>query len=252
MSDMQGATNKQSLPGFAVLSGNMLKLIAALSMLIDHIGVILLPQLRVLRILGRLAFPIFSFMITEGCRYTRNRWRYFATVLATGLVCQAGLWIYDPGAKLNVLLTFSLSILLVYALQYFKQALQRDISPLRQYLCIFPLLLALVLMLLLAHFVRIEYGAGGCLLALFPAILHPVERGARGYAEDQLAPLLLFSMGLVLHCLMLGGLQWWSLFSLPLLFLYSGKRGKWKGKAFFYLFYPLHILILEGLALLLG
>lgn len=45
------------------LSGNALKLIAALTMLIDHIGVILLPNVAILRVIGRLAFPIYAFMI---------------------------------------------------------------------------------------------------------------------------------------------------------------------------------------------
>ena len=56
-----------------ILNGNHLKLIAAFSMLLDHAGILLFPQIRMLRIIGRLAYPIFAFMIAEGCRYTKNK-----------------------------------------------------------------------------------------------------------------------------------------------------------------------------------
>ena len=57
------------------LSGNQLKIIAAISMTVDHLGFILFPSLIILRIIGRIAFPIFAYMIAEGCRYTKNEKR---------------------------------------------------------------------------------------------------------------------------------------------------------------------------------
>ena len=62
------------------LTNNQLKIIAMLAMLSDHIGKVLLPQYQILQIIGRLAFPIFAFMIAEGCFYTKNKVRYFLTV----------------------------------------------------------------------------------------------------------------------------------------------------------------------------
>ena len=70
-----------------VLDGNQLKLIAAFAMLLDHMGVLLFPQVRLLRILGRLAYPVFAFMIAEGCRYTKNKLRYFLLVFGLGTGC---------------------------------------------------------------------------------------------------------------------------------------------------------------------
>ena len=58
---------------FSGLTGNQLKLIALFAMTCDHVGLQLLPNVLILRILGRLALPIFAYMIAEGCRYTRNR-----------------------------------------------------------------------------------------------------------------------------------------------------------------------------------
>jgi hypothetical protein len=77
-----------------VLSGNALKLIAALAMLIDHIGVLLLPQVLILRVIGRISFPIFAFMIAEGCRYTKNKARYFFTMFGVGAACQVVMYLY--------------------------------------------------------------------------------------------------------------------------------------------------------------
>ena len=48
------------------LTNNQLKIIAMVSMLFDHVGKELLPQYTVLQIIGRLAFPIFAYMIAEG------------------------------------------------------------------------------------------------------------------------------------------------------------------------------------------
>lgn len=54
------------------LNINQLKLIAAVSMLVDHVGCILFPYFEIFRIVGRLAFPIFAFCLAEGVRYTKT------------------------------------------------------------------------------------------------------------------------------------------------------------------------------------
>ena len=57
---------------FAGLTGNQLKLLALFAMTCDHVGLQLLPQFIILRIIGRLAAPLFAYMIAEGCRYTQT------------------------------------------------------------------------------------------------------------------------------------------------------------------------------------
>ena len=68
------------------LTGNQLKIFALIAMTLDHIGLELLPQYPFLRIIGRLAFPLFAYMIAEGCRYTKNRTRYLLCIASMGLV----------------------------------------------------------------------------------------------------------------------------------------------------------------------
>ena len=50
----------------------VLKLFAASFMLIDHIGILFFPEIMIFRILGRISFPIFAFLVVEGFMHTRN------------------------------------------------------------------------------------------------------------------------------------------------------------------------------------
>ena len=102
------------------LDGNMLKIIAAVCMLIDHIGVRIFPEAIILRIIGRMSFPIFAFMIAEGCRYTKNKLRYFLSVFLLGAACQIVYYLYDESLDMCILITFSLSILIIYAMRTSK------------------------------------------------------------------------------------------------------------------------------------
>lgn len=82
---------------FAVLTGNQLKLIAAAAMLLDHAGILLFPHIRLFRILGRLAYPIFAYMIAEGCRYTRNKLWHFSMLFGLGAGCQLVYYFFQRG-----------------------------------------------------------------------------------------------------------------------------------------------------------
>ena len=62
---------------YEVLSANKLKLIALISMTIDHIGLLFFPYTIIFRILGRFAFPIFAYFIAVGCYYTHNKLKHF-------------------------------------------------------------------------------------------------------------------------------------------------------------------------------
>ncbi len=236
------------------LSGNALKWIAAVFMVIDHVGVILFPEVRLLRILGRISFPIFAFMIAEGCRYTRNKWRYFFLIFGMGTLCQLVLFLHNGSMEMNILLTFSLSVLLVFSFAWLKEqifAAQTPIFyPFAALLLFSGVLLAVVL---LGQSFDLDYGVTGCMVPLFAALLHP-PRGRESTALHRIdrpfVHVLTMTLGLLLLSLDDGGIQWFCFFSLPLLLLYSGKRGKWSMKYFFYVFYPAHLLAIEGIAYL--
>ena len=88
------------------LSGNVLKIIAAISMVIDHIGVMFFPYVKIYRILGRLAYPIFAFMIAEGCKYTKNQLKYFFTIFVFAVVIQLVYYLYSKDTYMSILITF--------------------------------------------------------------------------------------------------------------------------------------------------
>jgi len=60
------------------------------------------------------------------------------------------------------------------------------------------------------------------------------------------------ALGLTALGLVYGSIQWCGLAACPLLLCYSGLRGRWRMKYFFYIFYPAHLAVLQGIAMLLG
>ena len=67
---------------------NLLKLIAMITMLIDHTGKMFFAQYHFMRVIGRLAFPIFAYCIAVGCVYSRNRMKYLSRIVLMGLISQ--------------------------------------------------------------------------------------------------------------------------------------------------------------------
>ena len=216
------------------LSGNALKIIATISMLIDHIGYIFFPEALIFRIIGRLAFPIFAFMIAEGCRYTKNKLRYFLTVFILAFVCQCAYFYSEGNMYLGVLITFSLSIVLIFSLQHCLQALKKGLYIKALF---FPLLIIIIYIFTL--YFEIDYGFAGIMLPLFASVISPSDEYSRTLNA------ILFTVGIFILSLSLGGIQYYSLYASVLLLMYSGARGKYKMKYFFYIFYPLHLIVLE-------
>lgn len=221
------------------LTSNQLKLIALVAMTCDHVGLMLLPQYGLLRILGRLAFPIFAFMIAEGCRYTSHRARYLGLVLGVGLGSQL-VYLFALGSLYQcILITFSLSIALCYCLRW---ARQRGGWRWAVLVCaltaVFFLCQVLPLCLPGTDF-AIDYGFSGVIL---PLLIYCVDGRWKKLAAA--------AAGLVLVGLQAGGIQWFGLAALPLLALYSGKRGRLRLKYLFYIYYPLHLVVIWAIGML--
>ena len=219
------------------LSGNQLKLLAMLFMTVDHIGAFLLPQFVILRYIGRLAMPVFAFMIAEGCTHTRNRLRYFLTLLGFGLVCQVVYWVTMQSLMMCIFITFSLSVLLISALDYAVKK-KSFLSVCLMGLC-FGAVTYLCVFLpgdLKGTDFHVDYGIFGVLLPVGIYI-------ARSKEEKLFAA----AMCLLPLALQLGYWQWFSFLSLPILWLYNGQRGKGKLKYLFYIYYPLHMVAIYAI-----
>ena len=116
------------------LSGSQLKMLALITMTIDHIGFIFFPQVWWLRAIGRLAFPIFAYMIAEGCRYTRRRMRDWGSIALLALVCDAAEMIAEGSLYQSVMTTFTLSVGMIYALDWAMRGENRREQLLRSLL----------------------------------------------------------------------------------------------------------------------
>jgi tetratricopeptide (TPR) repeat protein len=82
-------------------------------MLLDHTGMILFPDVLWLRILGRVALPLYALCIAEGFRHTRSRGKYFLRIFILGVLCQIVYDFVSTDVYLGILITFSLSIVLL-------------------------------------------------------------------------------------------------------------------------------------------
>ena len=238
-----------------VLSGNALKIIAAISMLIDHIGLIFCPQITLLRILGRMAFPIFAFMIAEGCRYTRSKLKYFLSVSGMGVAYLIVFYLYSGVIYMSIFITFSLSIIMIYALQTFKRAFfASKVSVANILFSGIAFAATVAFSSAMNEIYSIDYGFFGTLAPLFASMCHKPENCSNAVLDkldNHLISLLGLSIALIGLYAVYGGVRIFAFLSIPLLLLYSGKRGKIKMKYFFYIFYPAHILALEAIYILL-
>ena len=240
------------------LSAFALKIIACIFMTVDHVGVHILPQMEFLRILGRIAFPIFAYFIAEGCRYTRNKPKRLLIVSLLGILFEAAYFLYDGytkgdllagGFEGNIFLTFALSILLIYCLQAVKKSLAARSAPRVLLFCA-----AFVLALFFAQEVHklvdgISYGMAGILLPVLISLVDYKEGEAPSFLrklDRRPVKLLLCAIGCVLVSLRAQAplVQIFCLLALIPLSLYNGKPGRRGLKYGFYIYYPAHILII--------
>lgn len=97
---------------------DLLKLIAMVTMFIDHLGYLFFPEMTILRTIGRIAFPIFAYQIAIGFKKTSNRKNYAMRLLSFGCIAQIPYIWFNPylafrPAYFNIMLTFFVALLLL-------------------------------------------------------------------------------------------------------------------------------------------
>ncbi len=224
------------------LNNNQLKIIALIIMTIDHVGMLLLPQVTWLRLVGRLAFPIFAYMIAEGCRHTKGMPRYLCTLAGVAALCQL-VYFFALGSLYQcIMVTFTLSVGLVFLIRKGQETKN-------------------VLWWIAAAFgVAAAYFLAEILPGLLPGTDYGIDYGFWGIllpVAVYLCPKKWMKLLIMLPILALIAIsgwegQWMALTAVVLLAFYNGKRGKWKLKWLFYFYYPAHLAVLEGIAWLLS
>ncbi len=238
------------------LSGSTLKIIACFFMLIDHAGLILFPEYEIMRILGRIAFPIFAFFIAEGSRYSRHKLKRFGLIFSIGIVFLLFYYFYDGVLYGNIFLTFSLSILLDYILISFKKL---AVSGLKLYSAavLLGFVASVLLLYVLYDRMHFEYGFFGMLLPVILNLTNFKDINAPKIfkaLDNHYVKILLLIIGLIPLSISgnLGAIQFYCLLAVIPLFFYNGKPGKRGLKYAFYIFYPAHLVIIEGIAMLIS
>ena len=222
------------------MNGAILKILAVVFMTVDHVGMVLFPRYVVFRQIGRLAFPIFAYMIAEGCRYTRSMPRYWGLVTAVAAVCQVAYFVAMDSLYQCIFVTFSLSIGLIWLIKIAEdKGGVRWLLPILGIGAVFFLTEVLPSILSNTNY-AVDYG--------FLGVMLPV---AVYLGKNKWERLLFATVVLVALALDTGTIQFYSLLSVPLLALYNGKRGRGPGKYFFYIYYPVHLLLIQGLSYLL-
>lgn len=226
------------------LSQNQIKMIAVVAMVLDHVGIELFPQLTILRIIGRLAFPVFSYCICEGSRRTHHPMRYLARLLCMGLLCMVGYYVYTGIIYGNILITFSLSLCALYAFSYLQTGWAQNKTTVR--LAGMGVMLGCIVGIwLLCSWITIDYGFFGVMLPLFAELVASIwDKCSAAEVGRSTVRLIGFSVGLLVLSLQMGGIQIFSLLTIPLLFAYNGSRGERNLKQFFYWFYPVHLMLI--------
>ena len=224
-----------------VLCQEWLKGIACLTMLIDHTAVVFgLPMW--LRVIGRLAFPIYCFLISEGVAHTRNAGKYF---LRLGIMAVISEPIYDFVLYGNRNIWLHQNVLWLLLLGAVMLALMGRVKQLA------GKLLIVVPCYFLADWLHLSYAGDGILLmALFG-----LARGIPGGIWIQAVGMLLLNgMMPSAHIGILGisvSVQLFGALAMVPIALYSGeKRTKSRAMSWaFYIFYPLHLVVLYGLSM---
>lgn len=216
------------------MSANMLKGIALIAMTLDHAGLMLFQGVGWMRIVGRIAFPIFAFMIAEGCRYTRNRRKYLLQIALPGIAMQIVFFVATGSLYQSVLISFALSIMLIYVIDEAKR--ERRVKP-WIYVGLTALVISFLCMGLPELLCQTDYGIDyGMIGVLIPA--------ASYFAEKSKLKLVIFTLGLIALSVCYGGNQWFCLLAVPLLGMYNHRKGKYALKYLFHFYYPAHLCVL--------
>ena len=233
------ATRPFSVPLSLRLSGSALKIIAVLSMVADHCAYFLLEHetslYEAMRCFGRIAFPVFAFLIAEGFAHTRSRTRYFLTLLGFAIISEIP-WYLLNGADgtHNVMFTLALG---VAALAVFDRLCEH--GP----LCCFSILIVCFF----AWWSGVDYDWRGILMIVILYMLRRqtiepcICRNRISFPSQSLMQIL-FTFPLMMHYGIVG-----AILASAVIFLYDGTRGNIKGavaKYSFYAFYPLHLAVL--------
>ena len=236
---------------FGIFSNNVLKIIACIAMLIDHLGLILFPKVLVLRFIGRIAFPIFAFLLAEGCFYTKNKLRHFLVLTGFAIIMQVVLFIATGMTAFSIFMHFSIAVGICHLIDLTDKCFRKKqiILAVGFILIILFLLVGVVYVDNTTSYLRSNYG----MYAIFiPVVMYLVRKYIKKFHLFVNVFLICLSMVVMHYFYPYALYQLYGCFAAVIVLLYNGKKGKFNLKYLFYIFYPLHMVVLYGIAMILG
>ena len=212
------------------ISQESLKLIACVTMLIDHIGAVFFPPVMWLRVIGRISFPIYCFLLSEGVHHTRSPLKYGLRLLLVALLAELPYdllfygrftWLRNS-VMVTLLLGFGAGIVMKYCLGWIK------------YLTPLPFLL-------LGRYLGGSYGMYGVAMVVLFLLTQEIPYRL----PVQLGLMILLSLRMAGFPGRIG-IQFYAVFAMIPIFFYGGEKRR-RGKALqwsFTLFYPAHMALL--------
>lgn len=233
-----------------------LKIIALVSMFCDHFGDAFVKNFSFLNLIGRIAFPIFAFQISEGFIHTKNIKKYFFRLGIFALISQipfslfAYKFLQASPFSLNVFFTLFIGLLGIYLFDYIDKMFNNDLSSdtkkikSKQFLSNFIGFVIVILLAYVAEILNTDYGFWGVIVVFMFYMLKgkKLVTALTFFALciiKYLPELILSNFHIVYVLLALCTF-------LPIIFIneYNGKQGI-KLKYLLYIFYPLHLLLLD-------
>lgn len=228
------------------LSGARLKAIAMISMLLDHVNKgLIYPNLvsgegtlatvsNLFDIIGRIAFPLFCFLLVEGYFKTRNRKKYLLYLLIFGVISEVPFDMSTTASLYNmnwnnVMFTLALVLITIWSIDVLKEKMKNRPKVQWYAVSIFIVIIACVI----SMYFSLDYEHHAILIGYFFYLFHDVRLLAVpfGYASMYTQPWALVGFGLTLA--------------------YNGERGK-QNKMLNYWFYPVHLLVIGILRFYFG
>ncbi len=234
------------------VSGATLKIIALISMLIDHIGAAVIEPILespnhltssqfttllhldyILRDIGRLAFPMFCFLIVEGFMHTHNWKKYLARLCVFALISEIP---FDLAFTRKLFCLEAQNVFFTLALGLLTIAITHELHErFNFFVYVITTTATLFSTMAISMLLHSDYNAPGIAAIFIIYILYPRRK----------------SVGLLIAILFLTVIvdesEIFALVDILFIYMYNGLKGR-QIKYFFYLFYPVHLTILAGLA----
>lgn len=227
----------------------MIKLIAAIAMLLDHIGALLFPEIPILRAIGRVAMPLFGFSVARGfyyCEKNQKIKKYLKNLLIFSVVSQIpfSFFVYKLSKKfyLNIGFVWLLAVIMLKCLDKIDLPLNKNRLL---------LLLAVVAICLFSIFVPMDYGIYAILFVLI--FYYTIFKNNKPFlcvclifstylfyiATEYIPAALIYKLSLVK--MVMKSDQVFSVLSVFVVLIFRKKDLKILPRRFFYWFYPVHI-----------